>query len=227
VVNAASFAPGIVAGSLATVFATGLREVSGASAASGVPLPKVIDEVSVTVGGVRAPMVSVSREGLEQVNFQVPFELAGFAAADVAVTRSGKSSAARTITIHVEQPGVYFTGAGNGVAVHNADFSLVTDASPLVQGEYAFVYAAGLGAVTNRPATGSAAPVSPLAEVRAPVRVTLGGQPCQVVFAGLAPGFVGVYQVNFRVPSSIPSGTQTFELGVGGVDAPVVTLPVR
>jgi uncharacterized protein (TIGR03437 family) len=48
-----------------------------------------------------------------------------------------------------------------------------------------------------------------------------------VQFAGLAPGFAGVYQVNFRVHSGIAAGVRELVVGVGSVDAPVVTLPVR
>jgi len=226
VVNAASFAPGLVAGSLATVFAMGVREVPGISSSAAIPLPTAIDGVSLTVGGVPAPILSVSNvNGTEQVNFQVPFEVAGRANADVVVTRSGTASAPQSVPLLTEQPGVY-NSAGRAIAVHNATYTLVTDASPLAPGEFAFVYAAGLGAVTNAPATGAGAPLSQLSQVRGAVRVTLGGQPCEVQFAGLAPGFVGVFQVNFRVPVSVPSGTRELVLGVGSADAPVVTLPV-
>jgi uncharacterized protein (TIGR03437 family) len=226
VVNAANFAPGIVPGSLATVFATGVRETPGIAAASTIPLPRAIDGVSLTVGGLQAPILSVSNVGgSQQVNFQVPFEVAGRSSADVIITRSGTASAAQSIAVLTEQPGVYAAG-GRGVAVHNTNYSLVSEASPLTPGEFAFVYAAGMGAVTNVPATG-AAPSVALAEIRGAIRVTLEGQPCEVQFAGLAPGFVGVYQINFRVPATAASGLQNLVVGVGSVDAPVVTLPVR
>ncbi len=228
VVNSASFVPGIVPGSLATVFASGVHQAEGITAADTIPLPLTMDAVSVTVGGVRAPLLSVSNvAGSEQVNFQVPFEVAGRSTVEMTVARAGANSAPQTIPVLVEQPGVYASPPGRGIAVHNANYSLVTDASPLVAGEFAFIYASGLGAVTNAPATGAAASSQPTAEVRASVRVTLGDQPCQVLFAGLAPGFVGVYQVNFRVPASVPSGLRNLVLGVGGADAPVVMLPVR
>ena len=47
------------------------------------------------------------------------------------------------------------------VVVHNADFSLVTTARPLQRNEFAFLYAAGLGRVTNQPLNGNAAPGAP------------------------------------------------------------------
>ncbi|MEO5925262.1 MAG: PQQ-dependent sugar dehydrogenase [Bryobacteraceae bacterium] len=226
VVNSASFVPGIVPGSLATVFVSGVHQAEGITAADAIPLPLALDAVSVTVGGVRAPLLSVSNvAGAEQVNFQVPFEIAGRSTVDMVVARAGGSSAPQTLPVLVEQPGVYASPPGRGIAVHNANYSLVTDAAPLVAGEVAFLYASGLGAVTNAPATGAGAPAN--AEVRGSVRVTLGEQPCQVLYAGLAPGFVGVYQVNFRVPSTVPSGLKNLVLGVGAADAPVVMLPVR
>jgi uncharacterized protein (TIGR03437 family) len=228
VVNAASFVPGLTPGSLGTVFASGVRQAAGITAADVIPLPVALDGVSLTVGGIAAPVLSVSNvSGGEQVNFQVPFEIAGRSSVDMVVSRAGASSAPQTVPVLVEQPGVYASPPGSGIAVHNADYTLVTTASPLTVGEVVFVYASGLGAVTSAPLTGSAAGARPTSDVRASVRATFGGQTCQVLFAGLAPGFVGVYQVNFRVPPGVPAGARDFVLGVGGADSPVVTLPIR
>jgi uncharacterized protein (TIGR03437 family) len=196
VVNAASFAGGMVPGSLTTIFAGGLRDTEGSTVASQVPLPPSLDSVSVTVAGITAPVYSVSNvNGQEQVSFQAPFEIAGRNTASVVVTRGGQASASVDVPVLAVQAGVY------PVVIHAADFSLVTAARPLVAGEFATIYVSGLGAVTNAPATGAAAPAGPLARTVANVRVTLGGVDCEVQFAGLAPGLVGVYQVNFRVPA--------------------------
>jgi len=53
--------------------------------------------------------------------------------------------------------------------------------------------------------------------------VKLGGIPVQVVFAGLAPGFVGLLQINIVIPKS-PPGEQTLELTIGNVPAPTALL---
>jgi minor extracellular serine protease Vpr len=98
--------------------------------------------------------------------------------------------------------------------VHNADYSLATAARPLERSEYAFLYLSGLGAVTNGVAV-------------ADVRVTLGGLSCDVQFAGMAPGFPGVYQVNFRVPSSAASGLQDIVVTASGVVSPTVRANLR
>ena len=94
-------------------------------------------------------------------------------------------------------------------------------------GEYAFLYAAGLGPVTNAPVTGAGGPASPLAMTTAEVTVTLAGAPCQVPFAGFAPGLAGVYQVNFLVPNGLPSGSQELILTAGAETSSPTTAPVQ
>jgi uncharacterized protein (TIGR03437 family) len=160
--------------------------------------------------------------GQEQVNFQVPFEIRGRTAAEVIVTRDGASSAAASVSVADLQPGVF-----SGVVVHNADFTLATPAQPLVAGEYAFVYAAGLGSVSNQPATGAASPSSPPAATLEPVRVSIAGVPCLVTFAGLAPTFVGVYQVNFQVPANLPGGSQDLTVTIATATSPAIRVSVR
>src|SRR5262249_41186101 len=120
----------------------------------------------------------------------------------------------------------YTSDGTQAIAVHNADFSLVTASRPLLPGEFAFVYAAGLGDVSNRPATGAAASASPLSEI-AGVAVTLAGIPCEVAFAGLAPGFAGLYQVDFRVPANAPSGLQDLIVTSAGIASPPSKVIVR
>ncbi|MEO8596424.1 MAG: PQQ-dependent sugar dehydrogenase [Candidatus Solibacter sp.] len=228
VVNAASFAGGMVAGSIATVFAAGVRDDEGVQSADRLPLTKSLSGVSVTVGGIAAPVYSVSNvNGREQVNFQVPFALAERPVAAVMVTRDGRAGAPADVPLADAQPGVYTTDGTQAIVLHNAGYTLATSAHPLEQAEYAFLYVSGLGKVSTTPADGAAAPASPLARASADVRVTLGGAPCEVQFAGLAPGFAGVYQVNFRVPAEAASGSQEVVVIANGVASPAVRVNVR
>jgi uncharacterized protein (TIGR03437 family) len=228
VVNSASFVQGLVPGSLATAFAAGLLDDPGAVGADRIPLPAAISDVSVTVNGVAAPILAVANSnGVELVNFQVPFELAGATTASVVVTRAGQSSAAVDVRVLAVQPAIYTLDGTRGVVVHAVGYALVTAARPLQRGEFAFVYAAGLGSVSNQPPTGAAAPLSPFASASGDVRVSLAGLPCDISYAGLAPTLVGVYQVNFRVPPNAPSGVQNLILSVGGAASPAVTVPVQ
>lgn len=229
VVNAASFVPGLTPGSLATVFAAGVLDTAGVVGATQIPIATSLNGVSVTVNGIAAPIYAVANtRGLEQVNFQVPFEVAGQASAPVVVSRAGQASAAVTVPVLDVQPAVYTSDGTQAVVVHNQNFTLVTTARPLQRGEFAFLYAAGLGKVSNQPQTGAGAPASlPLASVLGNLQVTLADMVCEVQYAGLAPGLVGVYQVNFRIPANAPGGLADLVVTAGSTASPKVKVPVQ
>ena len=181
-----------------------------------------------TVDGVPAPILAVANQkGVEQVNFQVPWEMAGRTQAQVIVTRDGVPSAAVSVVVLANQPGVFTWDGVAGVAVHNVNYTPVTQFAPLEAGEFAFVYAEGIGPVSNQPVTGTGSPGGPLASAQSGVQIRIAGMPCEVPFAGLAPGFVGLYQLNFRVPPGLPSGLQSLVVTAAGLDASVVLVWVR
>jgi len=228
VVNAASLEPGIVPGSLATVYAAGVLDDPGNLTAPDLPLPPELSGVSVTVAGIGAPVyILANANGQEQVTFQIPFEVAGRSSAPVVVTRTGQSSAPVDTPVFALQPAIYTSDGQQAIVVHASDNTLVTTSQPLEHGEYAYLYAEGLGAVSNQPPDGAAGPDSPLASALTDVVVTLASAPCEVQFAGLAPGLAGVYQVNFRVPPDAPGGSQPITLAAGSASSPVATAPVR
>jgi uncharacterized protein (TIGR03437 family) len=218
----------MVPGSFAAAFVPGVRDTPGVTAAGGFPLPRNLSGVSVTTDGIAAPILAVANSaGVEQVNFQVPFELAGRTSVSVVVSRDGVASLPVSVAVQEIQPAIYSVDGKQAVVVHNSDFTLVTADRPLVPGEDALVYATGLGRVTNQPATGASAPLVPLASAIAGVRLTLGGIVCEVPFAGLAPSLAGVYQVSFRVPPGVQSGMQTLRLSVGAAASPPLQALVR
>jgi uncharacterized protein (TIGR03437 family) len=226
--NAASFAEGLTPGSLATVFAAGVRDASGSVVAETIPLPLSLAGVSITIGGVPAPILSVSNTaGREQINFQVPFEMAAAQSrVSMQVARDGVSGSA-AVTVLATQPGVFTKDGVEGIVVRLPEYQLVASDQPLDRNGYAYLYAEGLGPVSNPPPTGHGTPGSPYAMVQSDVRLTVGGAPCEVLFAGLSPGLVGVYQVNFRVASNAPTGMQDLVVAVGGVAGPAVKVFVR
>jgi uncharacterized protein (TIGR03437 family) len=61
----------------------------------------------------------------------------------------------------------------------------------------------------------------------APATVTIGGANALVDYAGLAPGFVGLYQINARVPSGLPAGNQAVVITMGGTQSSIALLPVQ
>jgi uncharacterized protein (TIGR03437 family) len=206
VVNAASFASGISPGSLATLFGTGITSTGGIVNATTFPIANTLAGTSVTLNGIAAPIVAVaSIGGQEQINFQVPYELAGASRASVVVTANGRSSSPVEVPIAAAQPEV---------------FGVVSE------GDTAVIYATGLGAVTNAPATGRAASREPLSRVVAPVDVRIGGTSVPVTFAGLAPGYAGLYQINAQVPQSATGRTEVTVSVSGAMSKPVsIELP--
>lgn len=180
VVNAASFGPGLVPGSLATAFGTGLSTFAGIVQATAFPLPVELAGTRVTLNGTAVPLVAVANvAGQEQINFQVPFELAGASRATLVVQANGASSEPVEVALAAVQPEIFaVTRTGDNLTI----------------------WATGLGAVSNAPATGEAARPAPLSQVAAAVGVTVGGAPVEVTFAGLAPGYSGLYQINVRAP---------------------------
>jgi len=118
------------------------------------------------------------------------------------------------------------TGAGPGAILHQDGVTPVTASNPATAGEVVVMYATGLGAVQPAVPTGTAADGS--ATVAANVSVTIGGAPAEVQFAGLAPGFVGLYQINVKVPSGVTPGDAAVVLSVDGTPATgQATLSVR
>ena len=90
------------------------------------------------------------------------------------------------------------------------------------------IYATGLGAVTPAVSAGIPAPVSPLSSTVSTVTASIAGRDATVTFAGLAPGMIGVYQVNIIVPPSTPSGTVRLALYAGGIGSQTgVTIQVK
>ena len=228
VTNSASFVTGLSPGSLATAFAAGVLDSTGIVSANRIPLPSNLQGVSITVDGIPAPVLSLSNvNGQEQLNFQVPIEISKRMSASVVVTRAGASSDAVVIPVFELQPAIYTTDGAQAIVLHNSDFSLATASRPLASGELALIYAAGLGAVVNQPPNGSAAPASPLPATVSQVTLTLAGMPCEVQYSGLAPGFVGVYQINFRVPANTPRGSQDLVLTAAAASSPAVKVAVQ
>jgi uncharacterized protein (TIGR03437 family) len=218
-VSAASFAASpapLAPGSLISLFG---KNVSGSGgSASTVPLPTDLNGVSVTIGGMPAPLL-VADPASDQINLQVPFELDGQAEADIVVNDNGVLSVQESVEIGAA-PALFTqssSGSGAGEILHQDGVTPVTESSPASQGEVIVLYATGLGAVFPAAQTGTAATGD--STVAGTVTVTIGGLPAQVQFAGLAPGFVGLYQINVQVPAGVQPGNAPVLLSINGTPA--------
>jgi uncharacterized protein (TIGR03437 family) len=221
VVNAASSLPAIAPGSLISIY--GSDFAPGTYSASGTPLPLSLGGTSVTINGVAAPLLFVSPT---QINAQAPYEI-GPGRASLIVQAGNFYSPAEPLGVNGFGPGVYTMPlTDHAVAVNLSDGSLNSAAHPAGPGEYVILYLTGQGAVAPRVDTGDPAPSSILSLPAAPVTATLGGVPAKVAFAGLAPGFVSVLQVNLEVPG-VDAGEHLLEVAVGGVKSNRTTVSVK
>jgi uncharacterized protein (TIGR03437 family) len=121
-------------------------------------------------------------------------------------------------------------GLGYAAALH-PDYSVISESSPAQIGETVAVYLTGLGAVIPGVADGRAAPSNPPSITSAtPLVFLLDGSgnylQAQVTFSGLAPGYAGLYQIDFVIPSGLASGDASLEIIGPDSDAFQSLLPV-
>ena len=230
VLNAASYAKNssgsgsaVAPGSLIQIYSS----LPGATQAVAVsaPFPISLGGVSVTFDGISAPIQSVFPSSTSAVvNAQVPFEITG-SSATMVLTVNGTPSAPVTVPVTPQAPGI-FTVPPDGQ--HNAVFIYIdpTDntakvaapasesnlfgipAAPIPRGSSGFFYATGLGALAPPVADGAAPGSTDTTLHNAALKPTalVGGIKAQVEFAGQAPGYPGVNQINIVIPGNAPTG---------------------
>jgi uncharacterized protein (TIGR03437 family) len=210
------FAPG----EIVAIYGTSLGSAIGLSSVfdATMSLPANLAGVSVAVNGVAAPLYYVSAT---QANIQIPYEVEGQKQASVSVNYNGVTSAAESIQLAATAPRLY-------PGVFNQDFSLNSTDNPAAAGSIVILFATGQGITSPPTVTGKAA-VAPYSSPAGPVRVTIGGVECELLFSGLAPGTAGVIQVNVRLPSGIAgSAAAEVSLAVGNSTSQKgVTVAVR
>jgi uncharacterized protein (TIGR03437 family) len=197
------FAPG----EIVAIYGASLGPATGLSSAfdpATTALPNIFGGVSVAVNGVPAPPYYVSAG---QVNVQIPYEVAGQSQASVSVSYNGTGSAAQLIQIAASTPRLY-------PGVFNADGSLNSAENPAPANSIVTLFATGHG-VTNPPSFTGKAAAEPYSQPAAPVRVSIGGQDGEILFAGSAPETAGVLQINVRLPAGITGNTIGVLLTIG------------
>ncbi len=232
--NSASNAPGPIAPcEMVSIFGTGLGPATGTSFSMN-PSTGMVDTalagVRVLFGSAPAPITYASDT---QVNAVVPCELAGQSQAVTVmqVEYQGVRSAGTSVILAAAAPGVFtFNSTGTGQAIAaNQDGSFNGPSSPAAKGSYVTIYFTG-GGQTNPPGVTGSVNGSTLQWLTQDVSVTVGGVPAEVQFDGAAPGLIGgVYQLNVRLASDTPSGSeQPLIVSVGGAKSPpTATLSVQ
>ena len=213
VVNGASFAPNapLAAGSFASIFGTNFGAIDQLT---GFPATD-FSGVSVAVNGIKASLIHLIASA-GQIDWLTPAELPDSGTVPVIVTTPNGSSASFSLTMASAAPGIFvipsaLNPARRTAAALFANTSWRVMPAALAQelkiagscrasglaatalcgepagiGDFIQIYATGLG--TSTPA------------------VTIGGISASVSFAGLAPGFPGLYQVNVQVPAGAAAG---------------------
>ena len=225
--NAATGKPPVASGNWFTLFGRNLAcEVATPSAAyesknpnSPFPTDLGCAKIILAYNGKAIPLAYVSPN---QINALVPGDApVGAVTGTVEIPDADGTTASASFSVNVAEfaPGFYAQVGPTGV--------LSADANPVKTGDLVIVYAAGLGPTNPSVLTGQPAP--PLASTIASshVSVTLGGTQAKVQYSGLTPGAVGLYQVNYFIPSGLASGVHTVLLSVNGVSSPAAKVLVQ
>lgn len=242
IVNAATQTPGPLApNTIATVYGTNLSwdtyAITPADLSSG-SLPQSLHGVDVFVGGLTTSIYYVSPT---QINFLIPYELTP-GPVTIYVARDGVRGPDVTVQLDQASPG-FFEWNGNLAIAEHADLSvcasdagaqaagcLVSSEFPASPGEIIVLYAAGLGHTS--PNTQSGRLVQQAAQIASlgSLQILLDGNPVpsqNVLYAGLTPGFAGLYQINLRLPDSF-SPNPVIQIVVGSDNSPAtVQLPTH
>jgi uncharacterized protein (TIGR03437 family) len=226
IVNAANYTP-ITApygpGELVNIYGT-FTGATTQTASSG-SFPTSLGGAQVSVNGRPASIYSVSPNLITAL---IPYGTTGNTAA-FQVTVNGTQSNQVSVYSDSTGPGVYTVGQ-NGIgqaAILHANFSPVSSGSPANSGETVQLFLNGLGTVTPAVADGAAAPSSPLSNVDSSCDVYIDGMTqASVSFCGLAPGFVGLYQINFVVPSGLNSGNHYVGISTDNAYVEMSTIPL-
>ncbi len=203
VANAASYDTVAAPGMILAVF--GKQLAAAPEQAAFVPLLTWMNGFYAYINGILAPIYYISPG---QVNVQVPYNVQPGNATLQILNNNGEAFGTFSFKVVAANPGI-FADAG-GFTVPYAAGS---------RGQTYTLFITGEGTVSPALATGSAPAAStPLAKLPVPVlpvSMTIGGKACNILFAGIPYGLVGVTQVNFTVPADAPTGQQDVIVTVG------------
>ena len=220
VVNTANYTPSLASGGLVSIFG---QRLAAAASAGGTPLPTVLGGTCVTLNNTPLPLLASFPN---QINAQLPPALAaGRYPLVVRSIANHEASSSATVAVAKYAPAVFVDA--DGPAIFHQDGTRLDRYNPGHRDEPLTIYATGLGPTTGGKVTaGVPAPLSPLA-VTGPVQVFFGDPTISdaqeiVDWSGLAPGLIGVYQINCRIPGTHLKGDALpVTLRIGGVSSPV------
>lgn len=243
VVNAATYQSGVPVGqgSLATLFSSGLA--SSPVLISATTWPTVLLNRQLVINDSLPAPIYYLDPG--QVNFQLPTNAPlGSDRVAVRVADTGELVAGGTLLVAAASPGLFTSNQGGTgqAAVVNQDGTLNGPGNPAPIGSTILIYGTGQGQVSPAVPDGNAAPSLPLSNtVAVPTsdgKACLNSQPSMCValgnafgavkYSGLAPGYIGLWQINVTIPAGITTGTAVpLRVVINGTPSNVVTVAVR
>jgi uncharacterized protein (TIGR03437 family) len=213
---------------------TGQYFAAAPVSATKLPLSPQLAGTEVLFGGSTLPLIYASSGKILGI---VPYNLAPNAQYQLIVAQGGSISGPVSVTLGTAQPDILQIVPSNTNVAQNL-WSLLTagtafnlakagPGTPLKPGEGIVIYCTGLGAVNQTIAAGAAAPTTPVSTVNT-VTVSIGGQNVPVTFAGLVPGYPGMYQITGTVPANAPTGTNIpITVSVAGQTSAAVPVAVQ
>jgi len=190
-------------------------------------LMRTTGDTIVLVNGVPAALFFARQD---QINAQAPFEIAGAATAEIVVSYRFAPGAPVTMPVAAANPAMFTFPDGTSAIALNQDGTLNTASDPAPRDSIVAIFGTGQGVVDPLIETGErAAAAEPLNRVTSDVSAMIGGAGSEVLFSGMAPGFVGLVQVNVRVPLEAEAGPQIpLKIDIGGASTqPGLTLAVE
>lgn len=222
--TASALAPNTIVTLYGTNLAFTTHAVTPGELRGGV-LPNVLDGVTVYVGGFAANLLYISPT---QINFLIPYELtAGMV--NVAVARQGLAGPTLRVQLNATSPGLFQWRGNYAIAAHLAG-NIVGPDAPAKAGEIIVIYAVGLGRTVPESSSGRVASGAASILALSQLQVTIAGSPVaakDILYAGLAPGFAGLYQINLRLPSSVPPDPEIRISVASEISAPRVQLAAQ
>jgi uncharacterized protein (TIGR03437 family) len=201
--NAASFTDGMAVGSFGTIWGAGLAD--GQTIAAPPDWPFTLGGVTVRLNGTAVRLLYVSDN---QINFYVPPD-AALGTGVVTVTTPSGAEAGRNVTLSAVHPGIFPRAILKSGTYDRAD------TVPVAAGDYISMYCNGLGPTQERDGLQWTSYIP---------TVLIGGVTAEVQYHGVAPGYVGLYQVNVKIPSGLASGRQSVILTINGLQTNTETI---
>jgi uncharacterized protein (TIGR03437 family) len=214
-------APGVpTAGSVVAIYGSDLA--TKVSQATNIPLPTTLLTTTVFVNGEIAPLFN-TKPG--QIDAQMPEDInPGLA---TVMVKNGTNSNAVAVIISPVSPEIIVYG-NNLAVVTDLNYNVITSSKPAHVGDIVVLWFLGGGPVnpSGKLTTGAASPAGS-SWVTGPYTITVGGvEATDISYVGLSPGWVGLYQASFAVPTGTPTGNQKVILTISGAasNAPVMAI---